>query len=119
MIFAFHGTEFLDHVGGHVHNSFIGITLMTGYLGFAIFAGILVRITLYGYRIYQVRETLGEFRPIADLSISVLVAGLFSAFTESWLVAIGGVASMLFWTFAMIVFLLYCHFVPGPDLNAY
>jgi O-antigen ligase len=116
MIFSFHGIEFLSHAGMVVHNSFIGIAMMTGYLGFIIFAGILVRITLYGYRLYQVRETLGEVRPIADLSISVLMAGLFSAFTESWLVAIGGIASMLFWTFAMIVFLLYSHFVRGQGI---
>lgn len=116
MVFSFHGIKFLHHHGGYVHNSFIGIALMTGYLGVMIFCGILATTVVYCYRLFKVRDSLGEFRSTADLSIALVAAGLLSAFTESWIMAIGGVASMLFWVFVMVVFLLDCHFVRGQGI---
>jgi len=113
LIFLFSGADLTYVPGRAVHNSFIGIALMTGYLGFAVFAGLLARIVFYCFRLWRVSGKLGEFRPAAALSIGVVVSGLIEAFAESWIVAIGGVASMVFWLFVSMVLLLDYHFVRG------
>jgi len=113
LVFLFSGADLTYVPGRAVHNSFIGIALMTGYLGFVIFAALLGMVGFYCSRLSSVSAKLGDFRPIAALSIGVVVAGLIAALAESWIVAIGGVASMLFWLFVVMVFLLDYHFVRG------
>jgi O-antigen ligase len=91
---AFSEGSFREYEGKRFHNSYLGMAYELGYVGVAAFFGPLILLALTQF---WRRRGMTELA-LPHVLLAVLVAGLVSAFFESWIYSVGNALSFPFWT---------------------
>jgi len=93
-----------QHVGAYVHNSYLGMLLQLGIIGFIIFY-IPLFILLFK-ELFLTRDT-----PVSLLRYALrasLIAGLICCIYESWIYSVGNAVAFPFWILVML--LTFCRY---------
>ncbi len=88
-----------QHVGGYIHNSYLGMLLQLGIVGFIIFYGPLFILLLK--ELFSRRDTATPLLRYA-LQASV-IAGLLCCIFESWVYSVGNAQALPFWIIVMLL----------------
>lgn len=99
-IFASKKVVFHVHSGEYVHNSFLGISVQLGLLGFVIF--FLPLFLLLFKELFYRQEPRAV--PLLRYALRAsLIAGLFCCMSESWIYSVGSGVVLPFWTMVMLL----------------
>jgi hypothetical protein len=82
--------------GGVPENSFIGLFLQLGAVGLALFVALLVALTVVAVRFARAGDRTGA------LALAVLAAAIVLAAVQSYVYAVGNVATLAFWMCAFL-----------------
>lgn len=99
-LIALKGIVLHKHSGAYVHNSYLGMLLQLGLMGFVIFFAPL--FTLLSKEFFSVREK--EPAPMLRYALRAsLIAGLMCCIFESWIYSVGNAIAFPFWIIVMIL----------------
>lgn len=87
--------------GGTPENSYLGIFLQLGAAGVVGFLSIAVALAAIGVR--TLRRLSGAPRRLAAAALSVVAAGYVVAVVQSYIYAVGNIATVSFWTAAFLL----------------
>jgi len=90
----------LQHAGTYVHNSYLGMLLQLGLLGFIIFFIPLFILLFKELFSREQNETVATLRYALRAS---LIAGLICCFYESWIYSVGNAQAFPFWIIIMLL----------------
>jgi len=104
-IFALKKVVFHVHSGEYVHNSFLGILVQLGLLGFVIFF-VPLFLLLFKELFYRQEDRVV---PLLRYALRAsLIVGLFCCMSESWIYSVGSGVMLPFWIMAMLL-VFYCY----------
>ncbi len=98
-IFPLRYVIFPKRFGGYIHNSYLGMTLQLGILGFIIFFSPLF-ILLFKELFSRQDNDIPLLRYALRAS---LIAGLMCAIFESWVYSVGNAQTFPFWIIIMLL----------------
>lgn len=104
-IFGLKKIMFRVHSGAYVHNSFLGMLLQLGLLGFVMF---FVPLFVFLFKELSVRDENQEVPVLRCALRSSLIAGLVCCVSESWIYSVGNTQVFPFWI--MVMLLVFYHY---------
>lgn len=103
-LFGLQHIKLFMHPGGYFHNSYLGITLQLGILGFILFFGPLFILLFKELFVRHETDT-----PLLRLALrGSLLSGLVCCMFESWIYSVGNAQAFPFWITVML--LVFYHY---------